>query len=152
MAMEVSIFFHNNQQLDDLRVNLREDRRQFSIQTTHQTTKLRKKHYFCRQNNDDKPRVTQAHFGGFPRSVWVANEIPSCRLWTNGNDQSMYSYNLAHWKWLIRNWFIWELIRQLIFFLFCKWYSQRVEVFGGFLQKDRFFFEKDCFVAEYINM
>ncbi len=56
--------------------------------------------------------------------------------------EPVFIYDLAHWKILIRNWFVWELILKLIFFHFYNCYSQRVEEFGGFFKKDWFFLKK----------
>ncbi len=56
----------------------------------------------------------------------------SCEKKTYSYPEPVFIYDLAHWKILIHNWFVWELILKLIFFHFYKCYSQRVEVFGGF--------------------
>ncbi len=58
--------------------------------------------------------------------------------------ESVFIYDLAHWKILIRNWFVWELIWKLIFFHFYKCYSQRVKVrcLTDFFKKDQFFLKR----------
>ena len=73
--------------------------------------------------------------------IWTASLCPDLRM-IFLQTESVFIYVLAILKKLIRNWFFCELIQKPVFLPFYKCYSQRVEVFRGFLQKDWFFLKK----------